>query len=393
MPNTQNDGKGGGSESAISRVVNGKWDCNVCGTEGNWATRARCRNCTAYGPRGAGGGGKGGGGKTSGFGKGGGQRYWSNGASVGGGASSGGGGGGASTTFAQMQVQRQQADQRLQTQRDDSKKREEALRAANQRLVRELNAAKAGHKPREDDDEIDDEDDNESEEKRQEKIDATQKAIPYLVLLYGEESEQVGKARGDIESLQRASREAKPYKTYRGKLERKLETLQRREEEDEVLIEVERAQERLNKIRVSIAEREKGIAAVDEELKELLRKAIAEGEPSDPSQPPAAVDPNTAWDTINSTLGTLAAQPGVPQGVAVQLGGLLEQIRVAALALRQHAAMLPNAAEPAQQAATGSTTTTTAATSNSSSITSSTPSLPTPASTSPTAAVPSTQAS
>ncbi len=358
MPNPRNEGAGGGSTFSAIRVVrNGRWDCNVCGITGNWATRPRCRNCTAYGPRGSGGGGKGGGWAPAGGGGGGGQGFRNFGGhqSHVGGARPGGGTGGAPTNYAQRQLQRQYDDQRLQKQRDEAKKREETLRAANQKLQRELAAAKAGSKSRDDDEDMDEEDEQEAEEERQRKIDATQKAIPYLILQFGDESEQVCRAKGEIEDLQRASRDAKPYKTHRGQLERRLERLQRqqekaREEEDEILIEVERVQDKLNKLRNTIAERAKTINAVDEELKDLLRKAISESEASEQPPTPPAVDPNAAWQTINATLATMAAQPGVPAGWAEQLGGLLEQVRMAAVALTQHAvATTPSQAMQQQQ--------------------------------------------
>ncbi len=330
--------------SEVSVLKDGRWDCNVCGIIGNWSTRSKCRNCSAYGPKGSGGGGKGGGGKGGSFGTGGGYRFGSQSASNDGASRQGGTAGWGSTSFAQRHIQRQAEDNRLLKQKEEATKREEALRTANQKLQRELAAAKASQKGREDDEEMEEDDDHDSEERRQERIEATQRAMPYLILQHGEESEQVQKARAEVEELQRASRGAKPYKTHRGQLERKLERLQRqqtkaKEEEDEALVEVERAQERLNKIRGAIKEREKSIAAVDDELKELLRKAIAEGDAGDqPPQQVAEDDPNKAWDTVSAALASMVSQPGVPPGWAEQMGALLEHVRVAALPIHQHAA-------------------------------------------------------
>ncbi len=122
-----------------------------------------------------------------------------------------------------------------------------------------------------------------------------------------------------------------------------MERLQRqqekgREEEDELLQEVERLQEQLNRVRAAIREREKAITCVDEELRDLLRRAIAEGEHQD--APPAATgaDPHAAWNLVNETLATMAQQPGVPQGWAAQFGGeSLEQVRAAAVAIQLQA--------------------------------------------------------
>ncbi len=246
--------------------------------------------------------------------------------------------------MAQRQIQKQQEEQRIQRVRDEARKKEEMLRAANAKLQKELTAAKNGAKQLDDDEGMDD--DEETEESRLERIEATQKALPYLTLQFGEDSPQVEKARGDIEDLLRANRESKPYKTHRGQLERKLDRWRRqqdraKEEEEEMLRDIEVAQTRLNKLRATMDEREKNIAAADEELRDLLRKAIAENDTADP--PPEA-DPSAAWATVNRTLSEMAAQPGVPPSWAAQLGGLLEQLRVAAVAIQQQAAAVPHVA-------------------------------------------------
>ncbi len=274
-------------------------------------------------------------GKGGNHGKGGGFRFGGMPANNGGGARPGGGAGGGAT-IAQAQLQRQNEDNRLQKQKEEARKREESLRAANQKLQRELAAAKQVGKGRDEDDDMEEDDEQDAEERRQERIDATQKALPYLALQFGDDSDQVLRAKAEIDDLQRASREAKPYKTHRGQLERRLERLQRqqaraRDDEVEAQADVERAQERLEKLRATIAEREKSIASVDDELTELLRRAIAEGETAD--QPPPQSDPDKAWDTINTTLAAMVSQPGVPQGWGEQLGHLLEQVRLATIAI------------------------------------------------------------
>ncbi len=108
-----------------------------------------------------------------------------------------------------------------------------------------------------------------------------------------------------------------------------------------MLRDIESAQARLNKLRAAIDEREKSITAADDELRDLLRRAIAE---SDSADPPPTADPSAAWATVNQTLAAMAAQPGVPPAWAAQLGGLLEQLRVAAVAIQQQAAAVPQVA-------------------------------------------------
>ncbi len=359
--------------SDISVIVSGKWDCNVCGTVGNWASRARCRLCGAYGPKGSGGGGGKGGGKGGGGSQ---SRAGGQSTNLGGGARFGEGAGGAPTTLAQRQLQRQNDDLRLQRQREESKKREDALRAANQKLQRELSAAKAGAKTRDADEDDDMDEDEDTEEERQRKIEATQRAIPYLIIQYGEGSEQVAEAKTSIDNLLRAAREAKPYKTHRGQLERRLERLRKqqdkgREEEDDLLQEIESMQGRLNKLRAVNDERDKTIATIDEELKDLLRKAI-DGEAADAAPVPPAGDPSVAWRTVNETLASMVAQPGVPQEWAAQLGGLLEQVRLAAIAIQCQSGMPPTG-PPMAAACSGTSTSPSVAASSSTAASSASP--------------------
>ncbi len=341
IPRAANEEYGGGRVSTVSTLRDDRWTCNICGMLDNWATRSRCRRCKAYGPKGSGGGGKGGGQGLGWKGAGKGIRSTGGAGTTGVARSWGVGTGGDSTSFAQRQLQRQQEDQRVQRVREEARKKEEALRAANIKLQKELTAATKGSQKHVDEDEGM-EDDEESEESRQERIDATQKALPYLILQFGEGSQPVERARGEIEDLLRAAREAKPYKTHRGQLERRLDRLRKqqeraKEEEDEMLQEIETAQAKLNKLRAAMEERERNIVAADEELKDLLRKAIAD----EPTEPPSVVDPTAAWHTINRTLADMAAQPGVPPAWAAQLGGLLEQVRLAAVAIQQQAGTAP----------------------------------------------------
>ncbi len=125
-----------------------------------------------------------------------------------------------------------------------------------------------------------------SEEERQKRVETIRNGLGYLELQYGADSTELEKAKHDIEVLQKASREAKPYKTHRAQLEQRKDKLEKQQakandEADELLAQVERLQTRLNKTREDMEARAKQIAAVDEELKELLRKALAEGTSDD----------------------------------------------------------------------------------------------------------------
>ncbi len=350
MPNRSN-----GQPHSVT-IGTGRWDCNVCGIQDNLSTRSRCRSCNAYGPDGPGGGGGGrwrGGGRNGGNGEnigggisgGGGARNNSRGRNGAWNSGAGGGGGGGSRpaagaatagdapTFAQRQLQRQQQD-------NQSRRREEQLRADNLRLQRELAAAKNGvaADERNGDDEMDEDEGDLTEEERKRQIENTRNGIPYLVQRFGEGSGEVDKAKADLAAHERALREAKPYKTHRAQLERRKGRLERqqekgKEEADELLNEIERLQARLNSTNKANDEREKEIAIVDGELRELLKKAIAEGEGEPQKCEPQ--DPTAAWHTVTATLAGMVSQPGVPEAWATQMGNLLEQIRVAAAAVQQ----------------------------------------------------------
>ncbi len=340
------NGGGGGGPNRGSRF----WSrpCTVCGLDDNFTSRQRCRNCGAYGPNGRPGGGGGGG---QGVQRGGINR-WNAGSNAGGG---GGGGrqGGLSTattvpppTLAQRQMRQLHENSRAQQQRTEAKKREELLAQENARLRRQL-AAQAGQPGAGgidlgDDMEADD-DQEMSDEERRKKIDDTRSGLAYLASKYGEESEELLEAKRDLAALERASREAKPYKTHRAQLEKRKERLTRQreraqEESEDLQRQIDDLQVRLAENKQANEQREKEIQEVDSELKELLKKAIAEGEEGQGNPAQDAADPSTAWNTVSSALENMASQPGVPTEWAAQLGGLLHRLRAAALAIQQQAA-------------------------------------------------------
>ncbi len=352
MPNYRGAyrGGGGGGGQHGQFGTSGRWTCMVCGLGDNFATRTRCRNCDGYKPRdlehtnrpGAGNRGGGGGGCFGG------------GANRGGGSGQGGGRGGgdfgtvpAAPTYAEQQLRVQQSDQKNQRQLEAARRQSEQLRAANQRLQQELAAAKnqAGSAEADDEEdmELDDRLEDMSEEDRQKRVDTIKSGLAYLEFKYGADSQELEKARDEIEALQRASRESKPYKIHRGQLERRKERLERQQEKanedaDELLANTERLQSKLNTARAAIDARSKQIAAVDNELKELLRRAIAEGANEDAATTTGAKGAEVvteAWNTVSTTLTHMAAQPGVPAGWAEQMAALLAQMQAAASAIHQ----------------------------------------------------------
>ncbi len=194
---------------------------------------------------------------------------------------------------------------------------------------------------------MDDDDNGDlTEEDKNKQIEDIRNGIPYLIRRFGENSSEVEKAKADSASLERALREAKPYKTHRAQLERRKERLERqhekgKEEAEQLLIDIERLQARLNTTNKANDERERAIAVVDEELRELLKRAIAEGE-GEPQQQQDQVstrqDPTEAWNTVTATLAGMVSQPGVPEAWAAQMGSLLDQIRIAAATIQRQTA-------------------------------------------------------
>ncbi len=240
-------------------------------------------------------------------------------------------------TFAERQLQRERQELA-------ARRREDQLRAENARLLKELSNAR-NRNPEVREEEMDEEEGGElSDDDKGKNIENIRNGLPYLIQRFGEESSEVAKAKADAAALERALRDSKPYKTHRAQLEKKKERLERqqvrgREEADELLVEIERLQARLNAANQANDQRAKDIAAVDDELRELLKKALAEGEGEQlqaNAQTTTPPDPTTAWNTVTSTLAGMAAQPGVPEAWAVQMSNLLEQVRLAASTLHQH---------------------------------------------------------
>ncbi len=240
-------------------------------------------------------------------------------------------------TFAQRQIQRQQQDARDQRRAAEERRRAQDLQAEVERLQKELASARKEDGAEEEDADMDTTEDQFAtwtEEERQQRIDVVKGGLPYLEILFGADSEEVANAKDQIEALQRASREAKPYRTHRAQLERRkarLDSQQERdaEEAEQLQQQIEAAQERLANVRGTMEERTKNIEKVDAELKELLRKALAEDdEAGAAAAPTAASAPRAqAWSTVEATLSELASSAHVPADQAQQLAGFLALFR------------------------------------------------------------------
>ncbi len=330
----------------------------VCGKLDNWAWKSRCRNCNAYPPaahrdllknlsKGNNGGDKSGkgGGKSKGTGTG------KNNNNIG--------------TFAFRQIQQANSANKLQQTQSayrnnvkelqDAKKRADSLQEANRKLQRELAEAKSTAAQIDGTDEMDYEGPEElDEEGRKARIEKIRCSLPYLEDQFGLESGIYKEAHDELESHQRALREAKPYKTHRTILERRVEKLTKLQERDrERLAELNEAAEEI-KTKVAattsaIAERERELETAEAELKDLVLRAV--GEDQQTTSPPLP-DPQQGWDAVVGTVATLVRQPGVPTQFTTQLEGLFGQLRTMVEALQQHAAA-NEAQAPAGAAAGG----------------------------------------
>ncbi len=324
------------NDNSTTKYTN--WSCHICGVANNWGWRSRCRNCDAYPSpaarrplHGAG---------APGVHRGANNNI-SNAVSVGGGGSRGGGG----TTLAERQLQQQRQDQRRQQQaRDlaDARRKTEALREENKRLQRQITAARASKSGDADAEDMDGVEGPVplTEDQRQIQIGQVRDSLPYFETRFGKESEEYLRAASELETLLRASRDSKPYKTHRAYLERRLERLQKQQAADTAKAEeteqaMEALRSTLGEVREAINEREKTILATENELKELLRTAIGGPEAeADAGQ----ADAHSSWRTVVSAASSLAGRPGVPADWANQLQGLFNQLATVVQAMEGAAA-------------------------------------------------------
>ncbi len=329
MPNAASRGKGGGGGKGGGKGAGGggfggsvdgvRWDCGLCGLEGNFAWRTRCRGCEAYRKQGQGG-----------------PLAVSR-----------------DPTLAEKQVRQQRQAQRFQR---ETSAAERKLRAEVEKLQGQLAASQSNAKGEkstgtavaeggdEADAELDDLESAEAysswtEEERRKQIEISRAGLTYAVGKFGEASSEATSIRDEIAALERASRGAKPFKAHRSLLERRRDRLRAKlKKEEEELEKVEAEQEELQKkagdLRSSMAEKNNALGQVEEELAELIKRALAEGDAAGEAGK-SGDGGATAWSAqaASATLQNLASSPGIPPEFAM----LLAHVHQAAVALAQAA--------------------------------------------------------
>jgi hypothetical protein len=321
-----NKGGGGGGKGGKGSGTAGDgptWDCHICGLPGNFGWRLRCRGCEAIRRR--------------------------------------NGGGGVipspaaaasrdthQPSLAERQVRQMREAHRKQRQADEEEKKQ--LKEALSRLREESIGKRKAKGQLEDDGDLEGEGDdgdvpaNEfsswTEEERQKKLEEARGGLAYLVGKYGEDSEEANATRGEISSLQRASRDAKPFKAHRGLLERRRERLKEKQQRDEAEVariksEVEDLEAKKKTLQSTIEDRNKQLVQVEEELAELVRRALAEGEAAGEAGR-GEEDGQTAWapQSAAAVLQSLASKQGVPP----EFAALLAHVAQAAQAIANAAA-------------------------------------------------------
>jgi hypothetical protein len=323
MPNGAVGGKGakGGAASRSGKGAHGDrqsgagsgprpgdWPCTICGTPGNRAWRTRCRGCDAYR-----------------------NRSMAKAMEV---------ANRPKPSLAEKQVQQQQAAQKSQRRDEAERKR---LRDANAKLAAEVAALKAQHAQQaegdDEDEEMEEDGDDESfeawtEESRAKRVELAKGGLAYAIEKYGENSTEASELRNEIAKIQRASRQAKPFKAHRAQLERRRDRLQRQQERDEceldkVKSEITELQTKMDTLRAAVAERTKTIKEVTAELTELVRKSIAEGEEEVGGDAPSGPKDESPWGKVSSAIKVLETLPGIPP----ELTSLLARVQEAAVAM------------------------------------------------------------
>ncbi len=317
-------GKGGGGKGGGAAGDGPNWDCHICGLPANFGWRLRCRGCEAI-KRGK----------------------WATGVAA---ATSDANRGSQpqQQSLAERQIKQLREEQRRQRLADEEEKKQ--LREALARMRVEA-AGRKGKAP-EDDDGGDDELEGEemdtsaskyaswTEEERQRKLDEAKGGLAYLISEYGEDSAEANNTREKISAIQRASRDAKPFKAHRSLLERKRERLKEKQTRDEAEVakitdEIEALEAKRKDLRSAVADRGKQITQIEEELAELVRRALAEGDAAGEAGRLDG-DGTTPWSAqaASATLQALAAKPGVPP----EFAALLAHVFQAAQALANAAA-------------------------------------------------------
>ncbi len=320
-------GKGGGPASDSPA-----WDCHICGLPANFGWRARCRGCDVTRK------GKGDNGVA--------------------GVTSDKGRDGKTQSLAERQLKQMREEQkRLRLAHEEENKQ---LRDALARM----RAKATGQKEKmPGEDEVDGDADEEmdtaadtyaswTEDERQKKLEEVRGGLAYIIGKHGEDSQEANGIREEMAAIQRASRDAKPFKAHRSLLERKRERLkekQARDEADEARItsELEELETKRKNLRSAMEERGRQISQVEEELAELVRKALAEGDAAGAAGRNDDVS-TTPWSAqaASATLRAMASKPGVPPEFAALLAHVFQAAQAMAEAT---AAACPTAgASPAE---------------------------------------------
>jgi hypothetical protein len=340
-------GSGGGKGSG-NRPRQGDWACFLCGFQSNRDFRGRCWNCDAL--------------RSASLEQ-------------------------AFGSYAQRQLQQQKQAQGQQQQQQRQPKRGggnggtgsssasaecKELREKLDKLQAELAATKAlaarggatvDAADADEDEEMGDEGECDyaawTEEERTKRLELARGGLAYAAACHGEESPQATEFRATIASLQKASREAKPFKAHRNLLERRRDELRRRQERDEAAIsrtqsEMAELQSKLDGLKAAVEERARAITSVTDELSELVLKTLAEEGGGDDKKA-SGVQAGSPWAAVSAALQPLAGQPGMPPEVAAlltQLQHIAEACtKAAAASVPQQAAAQPSAGETQPTAA------------------------------------------
>ncbi len=242
---------------------------------------------------------------------------------------------------AQQQRQQQQRQQQQQQPRQSTAKADDDRRQLRQKveaLQAELAAAKTQARRSDEvagvDDEMDEPEDGNgysswTPEERNKRVELARGGLAYATAAFGEDSAQAQGFREEINALQRASREAKPFKTHRNLLERRRDELRRKQERDESAVEaakaeIEELQCKVGTLQLAIDDRAKQLRAVTDELTELVRKSLSDdgdGDDDELAQSTAAQS-CAPWTALAAAAKGVAGFPGMPAEVAALLAQL-----------------------------------------------------------------------
>ncbi len=188
-----------------------------------------------------------------------------------------------------------------------------------------------------------------TEEERQKKLEEAKGGLAYIIGKHGEDSQEANSIREEMAAIQRASRDAKPFKAHRSMLERKRERLKDKQTRDEaeearITLELEEHEAKRKDLRSAMEERGKQIGQVEEELAELVKKALAEGDAAGAAGR-TDEDNSAPWtaQSASATLRAMANRPGVPPEFAALLAHVYQAAQAIADAT---AASRPSAGAP-----------------------------------------------